>query len=158
MYVPTRRRAVGRAVAIARPIDLVARLVVGGPSQGWVSALLGKKTKLVVGGFIAQYSKSNNVFVLRLVCLLALSPPGQHERTIMYFFMLCAGPIAGRSAVLAVRKCCGYRVLVCALVRCAKEAGFFLKAQKVSRAGGGGDSPRHAWSMGRSEKKIPDGN
>ena len=36
-------------------------------------------------------------------CLLALSYSGRHERTTVCTMLLCAGPIEGCSAVLAVR-------------------------------------------------------
>ena len=61
---------------------------------------------------------------LALVCLLALSNSGRHERTAERSLLLCAGPIAGCFAVLAVRRyCCGFRWLVCASMVCAEEAG-----------------------------------
>ena len=48
-----------------------------------------------------------------LVCFLALSQSGRHERTATVLCtLLCAGPIAGCSAMLAVRRYGCYRSLV----------------------------------------------
>ena len=55
-------------------------------------------------------------------CLLALSNSGRHERTAVCTVPLGSGPIEGCSAVLAVRRYCACRWLVCAFVVCA-EAG-----------------------------------
>ena len=49
-------------------------------------------------------------------CLVALPRSGLHERTTVCILLLCAGPIEGCSAVLAVRRYCGFRSLVCAFV------------------------------------------
>ena len=61
---------------------------------------------------------------LALVCVLALSlsHSGRHERTAVCGLLLCVGPIAGCSAVLAVRtsRYCGHRSLLCAFVVCAR--------------------------------------
>ena len=54
-----------------------------------------------------------------LRCRTLLS--GRHERAALCTLLLCAGPIAGCSAVLAVGRCCGYRSLVCALAVCTKQ-------------------------------------
>ena len=69
---------------------------------------------------------------LALVCVLALSlsHSGRHERTAVCGLLLCVGPIAGCSAVLAVRRYCGYRSLVCAFVVCAEEAGSKTKKKE----------------------------
>ena len=67
---------------------------------------------------------------LALVCLLALLHSGRHELTAVCAFLLCAGLIAGCSAVLAVRRYCGYRSLVCAFVVCAEEAGSRSKLER----------------------------
>ena len=48
------------------------------------------------------------------VCLLALSQSDRHESTTVCTLLLCAGPIEGCSAVLAVRRYYGFRSLVCA--------------------------------------------
>lgn len=51
----------------------------------------------------------------------------RHERTVvrmMCVLVLFAGPTAGCSAVLAIRRCCGHWSLVCAFNSvCAEEAG-----------------------------------
>ena len=56
-------------------------------------------------------------------CLLALSYSGRYELTTVCTLLLCAGPIEGCSAVLAVRKYCGFRSWV---YKCAqkKKSGF----------------------------------
>ena len=108
----------------------------GGPSQGWVSALLRKKTKIIVVGFLRIHKASkrkkrdikNWILVLGTwlvsaapdllfhAYLLALLHSGRHESTTVCFLLLCAGPIEGCSAVhvLAVRRYYGFRSLVCA--------------------------------------------
>ena len=55
-------------------------------------------------------------------CLPALSHSGRHEHTTLFALLLCAGPIEGCSAVLAVRRyCSGLRSLVCTFVWCAQK-------------------------------------
>ena len=46
--------------------------------------------------------------------------------------LICAGPVAGYSAVLAVRRYCGYRSLICAFVLWA-EAGSKAKQEKEKK-------------------------
>ena len=60
---------------------------------------------------------------LSLVCLLAMSSSGRHQRNYVRTFMLCAELIAvGCPAVLAVRsRHSGYRSLVCAFVVVRKK-------------------------------------
>ena len=109
----------------------------GGPSQGWVSAVfLGKyqyyllalrtdkeaafkedkkKHKILLQWFSATCGL---LFHARLLALLHF---GRHERTIVWTLLLCGGPIEGCSLVLAVRRHFGFRSLVCACVVCAEE-------------------------------------
>ena len=54
-------------------------------------------------------------------CLLALSHSGRHESATVCTLLLCSGPIEGCSLVLAVRRYCAFRSLVCAYVVCAEE-------------------------------------
>ena len=53
-------------------------------------------------------------------CML-LSNSGRHKRTTVWTLLLCSGPIEGCSLVLAVRRYCAFRSLVCAYVVCAEE-------------------------------------
>ena len=62
----------------------------------------------------------NTWFALH-ACLLALSHSGRHERTTVWTLLLCAGPIEDCFPVLAVRRYCGSRNVVCACVVCAEE-------------------------------------
>ena len=57
---------------------------------------------------------SATLYLLFHACLLALSHSGRHERITACTLLLCAGPIEGCSAVLAVRRYYGFRSLVCA--------------------------------------------
>ena len=92
-----------------------------------------------------------------LACLLALSHSGRHERTALCSLLLCAGPIAGRSAVLEVRRYCGYRSLVYAFVVCTEEAGSKTKQEK--RGGEKLKEEKKEQSRDRSGKKnLPVGN
>ena len=73
---------------------------------------------------------------LALPCLLACVVALWTTRT--YYckictLILCAGPIEGCSAVLAVRTYCGFQSLVCAFVVCAKEK---KQVQKQKLRGG----------------------
>ena len=94
-----------------------------GPSQGWLSAVLGNYPNNCCFGFINEGQQrgkkaentrtwwlSATLDLLFFVYLLALSHSGRHERTAVWTLLLCGGPNAGCSAVLAVgRYCCGYR-------------------------------------------------
>ena len=69
--------------------------------------------------YMAASSRQHLTFAL--VCLLALSHSGRHQRTAVCTLLLCAGPIAGCSVVLAVRRYWCYRSLICAFVVCAEQ-------------------------------------
>ena len=60
-------------------------------------------------------ARLSNTRLALLACVLALSLSGRHESTTaVCTLLLCAGPIEGCSAVLAVLRYHGFRSLVCA--------------------------------------------
>ena len=58
-------------------------------------------------------------------CLLVLSHSGRHESTTVCTLLLCAGPIEGSSAVLAVRRYYGFRSLWFVLLGVQKKKSRF---------------------------------